>query len=189
MGNICFSSSKVSGSNSNTPSTTTTAAAATVNGRRNRRKSANPPSTTTDTSRKQEGSHCNRQKAKESHKNVKHNSRRQSGVIPCGKRTNFGYDKDFDKKFTMGKLLGHGQFGYTYVATDKSNGNRAAVKRIEKKKVLFFPVPCYIKFLWSYVLHQIGNIAMFLFNPNYRFKYFLWIIFKFLDWLWLTHAF
>ncbi|XP_055803254.1 calcium-dependent protein kinase 28-like [Solanum dulcamara] len=144
MGNICFSSTKVSGSNSNTPSTTTTTT--TVNGHRNRRSSANPASTTTNTSRKQEGSHCNRQKGKDNHKNqpqqrncqknVKHNTRRQSGVIPCGKKTDFGYDKDFDKKFTIGKLLGHGQFGYTYVATDRSNGNRAAVKRIEKKKMV-----------------------------------------------------
>ncbi|KAH0718385.1 hypothetical protein KY285_014416 [Solanum tuberosum] len=139
MGNICFSSSKVSGSNSNTPSTTNTA---TVNGHRNRRSSAKPVSTTTNTSRKQEGSHYNRQKGKDNGgvkqqtKNVKHNTRRQSGVIPCGKRTDFGYDKDFDKKFTIGKLLGHGQFGYTYVATDKSNGNRVAVKRIEKKKMV-----------------------------------------------------
>ncbi|KAK4711747.1 hypothetical protein R3W88_006260 [Solanum pinnatisectum] len=141
MGNICFSSSKVSGSNSNTPSTTTTNTA-TVNGHRNRRSSANPASATTNTSRKQEGSHYNRQKGKDNGgvkqqtKNVKHNTRRQSGVIPCGKRTDFGYDKDFDKKFTIGKLLGHGQFGYTYVATDKSNGNRVAVKKIEKKKMV-----------------------------------------------------
>ncbi|XP_004232492.1 calcium-dependent protein kinase 18-like [Solanum lycopersicum] len=145
MGNICFSSSKVSGSNSNTPSTTTTNTAA-VNGHRNRRSSANPVSATTNTSRKQEGSHYNRQKGKDnggvkqqtrnSQKNVKHNTRKQSGIIPCGKRTDFGYDKDFDNKFTIGKLLGHGQFGYTYVATDKSNGNRVAVKRIEKKKMV-----------------------------------------------------
>ncbi|KAL3377897.1 hypothetical protein AABB24_004016 [Solanum stoloniferum] len=138
MGNICFSSSKVSGSNSNTTTTNT----ATVNGHRNRRSSAKPVSATTNTSRKQEGSHYNRQKGKDiggvkqQTKNVKHNTRRQSGIIPCGKRTDFGYDKDFDKKFTIGKLLGHGQFGYTYVATDKSNGNRVAVKRIEKKKMV-----------------------------------------------------
>ncbi|XP_059293054.1 calcium-dependent protein kinase 18 [Lycium ferocissimum] len=142
MGNICFSSSKVSGSNSNTPSTTTTNTA-TVNGNHNRRSRANPPSTTRVASRKPEGSHKNKHKAKDNHKqprnsqqNVKNNSRKQSGVIPCGKRTDFGYDKDFDKRFTIGKLLGHGQFGYTYVATDKSNGDRVAVKRIEKKKMV-----------------------------------------------------
>ncbi|XP_033514247.1 calcium-dependent protein kinase 28-like [Nicotiana tomentosiformis] len=147
MGNNCFSSSKVSGSNSNTPSTTATAT--TVNVRRNK---ANPPSTSTITSTKQEGSHCNKQKVKDNHKsqhqkqqprnsqqNVKkhNNGRRQkSGVIACGKRTDFGYDKDFDKRFTIGKLLGHGQFGYTYVATHKSNGDRVAVKRIEKNKMV-----------------------------------------------------
>ncbi|OIT22262.1 PREDICTED: calcium-dependent protein kinase 28-like [Nicotiana attenuata] len=147
MGNNCFSSSKVSGSNSNTPSTTTTTT--TVNVRRN---TANPPSTSTITSTKQEGSHCNKQKVKDNHRsqhqkqqprnsqqNVKKhkNGRRQkSGVIPCGKRTDFGYDKDFDKRFTIGKLLGHGQFGYTYVATHKSNGDRVAVKRIEKNKMV-----------------------------------------------------
>ncbi|XP_016507826.1 calcium-dependent protein kinase 28-like isoform X1 [Nicotiana tabacum] len=145
MGNNCFSSSKVSGSNSNTPSTTTT----TVNVRMN---TANPPSTSTITSTKQEGSHCNKQKVKDNHRsqhqkqqprnsqqNVKkhNNGRRQkSGVIPCGKRTDFGFDKDFDKRFTIGKLLGHGQFGYTYVATHKSNGDRVAVKRIEKNKMV-----------------------------------------------------
>lgn len=57
-------------------------------------------------------------------------------MIPCGKRTDFGYDKDFDRRYTIGKLLGHGQFGYTYVATDKANGDRVAVKKIEKNKVL-----------------------------------------------------
>ena len=57
-------------------------------------------------------------------------------MIPCGKRTDFGYAKDFDNCYTIGKLLGHGQFGYTYVATDKSNGDRVAVKRIEKNKVV-----------------------------------------------------
>lgn len=35
----------------------------------------------------------------------------------------------------LGKLLGHGQFGYTYVATDKVTGDRVAVKRIDKNKV------------------------------------------------------
>ncbi|GLT82646.1 hypothetical protein SLE2022_010050 [Rubroshorea leprosula] len=66
----------------------------------------------------------------------KPNSRRQTGVIPCGKRTDFGYDKDFDQRYTIGKLLGHGQFGYTYVATDKANGDRVAVKKIDKNKMV-----------------------------------------------------
>ncbi|KAL4187768.1 hypothetical protein AMTRI_Chr09g20710 [Amborella trichopoda] len=63
-------------------------------------------------------------------------SKRPSCLIPCGKRTNFGYERDFDKKYTIGKLLGHGQFGYTFVATNKANGDRVAVKRIEKNKMI-----------------------------------------------------
>lgn len=59
-------------------------------------------------------------------------------MIPCGKRTDFGYDKNFEQRYTIGKLLGHGQFGYTYVATDRANGDRVAVKRIDKNKVSFF---------------------------------------------------
>ncbi|XP_073293654.1 calcium-dependent protein kinase 18-like [Primulina huaijiensis] len=139
----CFSTSKVSGSNSNTPSTTannqrhfSSAAAA-----------AKPQSATpsTTTQGKQEGSRCNHRKTKENHKNQqqrqsqqvhKSGSKRPSGVIPCGKRTDFGYDKDFDARYTIGKLLGHGQFGYTYAAVDNSNGDRVAVKRIEKKKMV-----------------------------------------------------
>jgi calcium-dependent protein kinase len=61
--------------------------------------------------------------------------RRSSGAVPCGKRTDFGYDKDFGTRYIIGKLLGHGQFGYTFVATDKSNGDKVAVKRIDKNKV------------------------------------------------------
>lgn len=61
--------------------------------------------------------------------------RRTSGVIPCGKRTSFGYARDFESRYTIGKLLGHGQFGYTFVATDIANGDRVAVKRIDKNKV------------------------------------------------------
>ncbi|MCE2055334.1 Calcium-dependent protein kinase 28 [Datura stramonium] len=147
----CFSSSKVSGSNSNTPSTnTTTTTTTTVNVHQNRRETSKAPSTTAVTSRKQEGSNYNRDKGninqknhhkqqqqpRNSQQNVKPSSRRQTGVIPCGKRTDFGYDKDFDKRYTIGKLLGHGQFGYTYVATDKSSGDRVAVKRIEKNKMV-----------------------------------------------------
>ncbi|GMI76971.1 calcium-dependent protein kinase 28 [Hibiscus trionum] len=66
----------------------------------------------------------------------KPSSRKQAGIIPCGKRTDFGYNKDFDHRYTIGKLLGHGQFGYTYVAIDKANGDRVAVKKIEKNKMV-----------------------------------------------------
>ncbi|GER54484.1 calcium-dependent protein kinase [Striga asiatica] len=128
----CFSTIKVSGSNSNNPPTTN-----------NRRSSAGNPSTITY--KKREGPR-NHQKPRENNKNhqqqkqtrqtIKNVSKKSSGIIPCGKRTDFGYDKDFDKRYTIGKLLGHGQFGYTYVAIDKSNGDRVAVKKIEKNKMV-----------------------------------------------------
>uniref|UniRef100_A0A5B6ZR24 non-specific serine/threonine protein kinase n=1 Tax=Davidia involucrata TaxID=16924 RepID=A0A5B6ZR24_DAVIN len=128
----CFSTTKVSGSNSTTPSTSTTTTTTTTN---NHRKESTKP-------QKTQNSHKNHQQQQQQRisqqvrlKN-KENSRRQTGVIPCGKRTDFGYAKDFDKNYTIGKLLGHGQFGYTYVATDKSNGDRVAVKKIEKKKMV-----------------------------------------------------
>lgn len=59
-------------------------------------------------------------------------------TVPCGKRTDFGYLKNFDERYKIGKLLGHGQFGYTYVAVDRTNGDRVAVKRIDKSKVFLF---------------------------------------------------
>lgn len=62
-------------------------------------------------------------------------TKKQGGSISCGKRTDFGYAKDFDNRYKLGKLLGHGQFGYTFVGTDKANGDRVAVKRIDKTKV------------------------------------------------------
>jgi calcium-dependent protein kinase len=70
------------------------------------------------------------------HRGNQAGSRKPNGVIPCGKRTDFGYNKDFDKNYTIGKLLGHGQFGYTYVATVKKNGDRVAVKKIDKNKMI-----------------------------------------------------
>lgn len=135
----CFSSSKVTGSNSN-------AASSGANAANTRKTITKPPPITTT---KREVPHCSQQKAKETaqkhqqqqqprNSNVKASSRK-GGVIPCGKRTDFGYDKDFGQRYSLGKLLGHGQFGYTYVATDKSNGDRVAVKRIEKSKVSFLP--------------------------------------------------
>ncbi|KAL0288126.1 UNVERIFIED_CONTAM: Calcium-dependent protein kinase [Sesamum calycinum] len=129
----CFSTTKVSGANGNAPSITTTAVNLHFG---NRRAAASKPGAT-----KQEVPPNNPQKTRETNKaqkqsqqNIKNSSKKPTGVIPCGKRTDFGYDKDFDKRYTIGKLLGHGQFGYTYVAIDKSNGDRVAVKRIEKNK-------------------------------------------------------
>lgn len=62
--------------------------------------------------------------------------KRPPALISYGKRTDFGYDKDFESKYVLGKLLGHGQFGYTFVATDKVSGDRIAVKRIDKNKMV-----------------------------------------------------
>ncbi|KAK7830828.1 calcium-dependent protein kinase 16 [Quercus suber] len=135
----CLSATKVSGSNSNNTHNHTT-----VNlNRRERTKSQTTTTTTTTTTTKKHeaSSHQRQNKANEKNSHQlrpkeKPVSRRQSGVIPCGKRTDFGYAKDFDNCYMIGKLLGHGQFGYTYVATDKSNGDRVAVKRIEKNKMV-----------------------------------------------------
>ncbi|KAJ7944167.1 GPCR kinase [Quillaja saponaria] len=140
----CFSTIKVSGSNSNNANTNTTT---TTSVNQNRKQSSKPQSTATRINlNKHETSQHQRQKKPNEPKKNQHernsqqlnkpNSRRKGGIIPCGKRTDFGYDKDFDKRYTIGKLLGHGQFGYTYAATDKENGDRVAVKRIEKNKMV-----------------------------------------------------
>ncbi|KAL3687151.1 hypothetical protein R1sor_013460 [Riccia sorocarpa] len=65
---------------------------------------------------------------------IKDNTSQSS--IPLGKRTNFGYERDFKTKYKLGKLLGHGQFGYTYAAVEISTGLKVAVKTIEKKQML-----------------------------------------------------
>ncbi|XP_076909197.1 calcium-dependent protein kinase 28-like [Bidens hawaiensis] len=61
--------------------------------------------------------------------------RHKEVIVPCGTRADFGYVKDFDNDYSVGKLLGHGQFGYTYVAIHKSTGDRVAVKKIDKYKM------------------------------------------------------
>ncbi|KAL9148538.1 hypothetical protein ABFS82_12G047700 [Erythranthe guttata] len=130
---ICFSTKKAGGGGGgtngiNAPSTTTTtttAAAAAAAAAKP------PPSTENNNNRSRQQQHRHTQQ------NSKTSSKRPSGgAIPCGKRTDFGYDKDFNSRYTIGKLLGHGQFGYTYVAVDKFNGDRVAVKRIEKNKMV-----------------------------------------------------
>ncbi|WVZ26264.1 hypothetical protein V8G54_004808 [Vigna mungo] len=102
---ICYSATKVSGSNGNA-----------ITDKKNPKRAAKPESPIAAANRE-------RHKA----------SARQ---VPCGKRTDFGYDKNFDKRYTLGKLLGHGQFGYTYVGIDKANDDRVAVKRIDKSKMV-----------------------------------------------------
>ncbi|KAM3365955.1 hypothetical protein ACQJBY_015500 [Aegilops geniculata] len=58
------------------------------------------------------------------------------GIVACGKQTDFGYDKDFEARYALGKLLGHGQFGYTFAAVDRHSDERVAVKRIDKNKMV-----------------------------------------------------
>ncbi|CBI17375.3 hypothetical protein AAG906_015861 [Vitis piasezkii] len=129
----CLSATKVRSSNSNT----TANAAATKN---TRPRGSSKTSNKNQQKKPQEG---DRNRSNQQHRNPqpqkvkdRANGRRGTGIIPCGKRTDFGYAKDFDARYTIGKLLGHGQFGYTYVATDKANGDRVAVKRIEKNKMI-----------------------------------------------------
>ncbi|PVH65543.1 hypothetical protein PAHAL_1G021800 [Panicum hallii] len=50
-------------------------------------------------------------------------------------RVEFGYERDFEARYEVGRLLGHGQFGYTFAATDRQSGDRVAVKRIDKAKM------------------------------------------------------
>lgn len=129
----CLSATKVRSSNSNT----TANAAATKN---TRPRGSSKTSNKNQQKKPQEG---DRNRSNQQHRNPqpqkvkdRANGKRGTGIIPCGKRTDFGYAKDFDARYTIGKLLGHGQFGYTYVATDKANGDRVAVKRIEKNKMI-----------------------------------------------------
>lgn len=127
----CWSATKVSGSSSQRNSNN--------NHRENRPPPSSEPTTTSSTTKKQQHQKQKPQRhfqPPHQHRDKGH-SKRPSGVLPCGKRTDFGYAKDFDKKYSIGKLLGHGQFGYTFVATDKGNGDRVAVKRIEKNKVFW----------------------------------------------------
>ncbi|XP_052142052.1 calcium-dependent protein kinase 4 isoform X1 [Oryza glaberrima] len=51
-------------------------------------------------------------------------------------RVEFGYERDFEGRYQVGRLLGHGQFGYTFAATDRASGDRVAVKRIDKAKMV-----------------------------------------------------
>ncbi|XP_062102571.1 calcium-dependent protein kinase 28-like [Humulus lupulus] len=139
----CLSNTRVSGSNSNNNTTvnqnrkettkaqTKTTAATTVQGatRHHQQRKQNKRNETQKNNRNPQQLNNNNPKDKQS-------TRRPGGLIPCGKRTDFGYDKNFDERYTIGKLLGHGQFGYTFVATDKANGDRVAVKRIEKSKMV-----------------------------------------------------
>ncbi|GJP32818.1 hypothetical protein CLOM_g17417 [Closterium sp. NIES-68] len=55
--------------------------------------------------------------------------------IPLGLRTDFGYKRDFEAHYKLGKELGHGQFGTTYESIQLATGERVAAKAIEKKQM------------------------------------------------------
>ncbi|XP_023764849.1 calcium-dependent protein kinase 28 [Lactuca sativa] len=131
----CLSTTKISGSNSTTPSNADHRRTATATGKHNEGGSNVKSHTPTEIHRNQKQKQKTQQQ--NNHKNKrKEKSTSRKGVIPCGKTTDFGYLKDFDSHYSTGKLLGHGQFGYTYVAIDKSNGDRVAVKKIDKNKMI-----------------------------------------------------
>eukprot|EP00249_Psilotum_nudum_P015300 c25250_g1_i1 orf=455-916(+) len=67
---------------------------------------------------------------------IKSSHLKVNGTVPLGKLTNFGYCRDFKQRYHQGKLLGHGQFGYTYVAKNIATGEKVAAKTIEKKQML-----------------------------------------------------
>ncbi|XP_012456772.1 calcium-dependent protein kinase 28 [Gossypium raimondii] len=119
---ICLSTTKVFGTSSN-PSP-------------DHHEEKQPVSPTTTTNAKKESHKPTVKHQQQQQFKAKPSSRKQGGNVPCGKRTDFGYRKDFEKRYTTGKLLGHGQFGYTYVAIGNENGNRVAVKKIEKMKMV-----------------------------------------------------
>lgn len=123
----CLSTTKISGSNSTTADRRRTE---TATGKHNV-KSDTPTEIHRNQHQKQKTQQQNNNKNKR-----KERSSSKNGVIPCGKTTDFGYLKDFDSTYSIGKLLGHGQFGYTYVAIDKANGDRVAVKKIDKNKMI-----------------------------------------------------
>ncbi|PPD74620.1 hypothetical protein GOBAR_DD28452 [Gossypium barbadense] len=119
---ICLSTTKVFGTSSN-PSP-------------DHHEEKQPASSTTTTNAKKESHKPTVKHQQQLQFKAKPSSRKQGGNVPCGKRTDFGYRKDFEKRYTTGKLLGHGQFGYTYVAIGNENGDRVAVKKIEKMKMV-----------------------------------------------------
>ncbi|XP_024974389.1 calcium-dependent protein kinase 28-like [Cynara cardunculus var. scolymus] len=133
---ICFSNTKISGSNSTTPSAT---AGQEQENRLIVKHEVMVPNV--NLQRIKDLNRYHHRKQQDTNYNNKNRAKGKAApkrpkVIPCGKRTDFGYLKDFDRRYSTGKLLGHGQFGYTYVAIDKSTGDRVAVKKIEKNKML-----------------------------------------------------
>uniref|UniRef100_A0A453N3P3 Protein kinase domain-containing protein n=1 Tax=Aegilops tauschii subsp. strangulata TaxID=200361 RepID=A0A453N3P3_AEGTS len=59
----------------------------------------------------------------------------EKGAAAEAPAVEFGYERDFEGRYEVGRLLGHGQFGYTFAAVDRLSGDRVAVKRIDKAKM------------------------------------------------------
>ncbi|CAA6673489.1 unnamed protein product [Spirodela intermedia] len=119
MGACLSNATKVTGCSSRTARSAATDAA--------RQQKDKPPREGKSPSTRQDHHENQRQREKDQ-------GRRTNGIIPCGKRTSFGYGRDFQSRYCIGKLLGRGQFGQTFVATDKAKGDKVAVKRIDKNK-------------------------------------------------------
>ena len=64
-----------------------------------------------------------------------HEKRKLSDHQALGMTIDFGFARDFHQHYTLGKELGHGQFGVTYNATNRHTGERVAAKTIQRKSV------------------------------------------------------
>ncbi|KAK1614407.1 hypothetical protein QYE76_019924 [Lolium multiflorum] len=64
-----------------------------------------------------------------------HKAADKDGAAEARAAVEFGYERDFEARYDVGRLLGHGQFGYTFAATERLSGDRVAVKRIDKAKM------------------------------------------------------
>ncbi|KAI7746285.1 hypothetical protein M8C21_017609, partial [Ambrosia artemisiifolia] len=161
----CLSTTKITGFNSDAPSTAEHHLTATATGKHD-----------------EGGSDVDSHKSEEIHMdeigritwNEKSNSIK--GVIPCGRKIDFGYLKDFDKNYTTGKLLGNGRFGCTYVAIDKANGDRVAVKKINKSKMILPALVEDVKREVKVLQALSGNVNVVQFHNAYEDSSYVYIV-------------
>ena len=57
------------------------------------------------------------------------------------------YRKDIAEQFSLGKVLGKGQFGTTRIAVHRGNGDKYACKTISKRKIVRKQVRHYFAFI------------------------------------------